>query len=764
MTVRDVSFRNESRDRYLTYALSVVTGRALPDVRDGLKPVQRRILYAMFKNLNLKPGGSHRKSAAVVGEVLARFHPHGDTACYDAMVRMAQDFSLRYPLVDGQGNFGSLDGDNAAAYRYTEAKLLPIAVEVLGEIDEETVGFRDNFDSTVVEPEVLPSRVPNLLVNGATGIAVGMATNVPPHNLNDVVNALIELSNDPELSSSRIATLIKGPDFPTGCSILNTRAELVEIYKTGRGAVRMRGDWNLEEGSRGKEHIIITSIPYGINKAQLVEKIANLIISKKVPQLADIRDESTDTTRVVLELTSNANPEAAVAYLFKNTPLESSFNVNLTALVPDGKGASRPELLSLKQCLQQFLDFRYEVVQRRLQFERKNLKNRIHILEGLVKIYDALDEALKIIRKSSGRSDAAEKLRKRFKLTELQAFAVVDMRLYQLSKTSIEEIKKELAEKAKRVAEIERILKSKKRLGELVRKDLEFIAKEFGDKRKSKIVKDVERESFEFTDADYVVREEVYAIVTRDGWLKRIRQTNELSSTRIREGDSIFRAHPISTLDSIAFVTNHGYLYVIDATDFPSSSGYGTPVQKILKFRDGEKIVESYGVCWEYESDEPQQSMLIEESYKYFLEEDEELVFISHRGLGYALTVEGLDGIKRNGKRIMKLREGDELVSVDKLNKRLAIFTEKGSALVISAKDVPVRNNAAVGVMLMGIRKDDSVVGALSFRTKGTIDLTLDSDKVKTMASTELLSGRRGLKGRKAIARGRIIRVDEHGG
>ena len=461
MATIKTSLQNESRDRYLTYALSVVSGRALPDVRDGLKPVQRRILFAMLQNLNLKPSSSHRKSAAVVGEVLARFHPHGDVACYEAMVRMAQDFSLRYPLVDGQGNFGSLDGDNAAAYRYTEAKLRELALEVIGEINEETVAFRDNFDATVVEPVVLPSRVPNLLINGATGIAVGMATSIPPHNLKDTIKAIVELAKDPEITTSKLTSIIKAPDFPTGCNILNSQKELVEMYETGRGSVRMRGEWSVEEQARGKQVIVVSSIPYAVNKATVVERIAGLIVDRKVPQLVDVRDESTDEVRIVLELASGADAELAMAYLFKNTPLESNFAVNLTALVPVEGGNTRPELLSLKSCLRYFFDFRVEVTEKRLEFERKQLLERIHILQGLVLIYDALDEALKIVRKSDGRSDAAEKLRARFKLSEVQSFAVVDMRIYQLSRTNIEEIEKELAEKEKRVKEIEKLLKSK---------------------------------------------------------------------------------------------------------------------------------------------------------------------------------------------------------------------------------------------------------------------------------------------------------------
>jgi DNA gyrase subunit A len=758
MNVRDVSLRQESRDRYLTYALSVVTGRALPDVRDGLKPVQRRILYAMLKNLHLQPSSGHRKSAAVVGEVLARFHPHGDSACYEAMVRMAQTFSLRYPLVDGQGNFGSLDGDSAAAYRYTEAKLLPIALEVLGEIDEETVEFVDNFDATTQEPRVLPSRVPNLLINGATGIAVGMATSIPPHNLREIVKALVELSLDPEMPASKLTQFVKGPDFPTACLIANSKKEIAEIYQSGKGSICMRGDWRVEESARKKKFIVVHSLPYAINKAELVEKIADLIIARKVPQLVDIRDESTTDVRVVIELANDASPEAAMAYLYKHTTLESLFHVNCTALVPTGeRGSLRPETLSLKLCLQHFLDFRSEVVDRRLRYERKNLLERIHILEGFVIIYDALDEAIKIVRKSNGRSDAAEGLRKRFELSELQAFAVVDMRIYQLSKTNIEEIRGELKERMKRVGEIDKTLKSKDRIREIVRKELEEISEKFGDARKSKIVKD--DNEYEFNAADYVVREEVYAIVTRDGWLKRIRQNNELGSTRLREGDAIMRAHALSTLDAVAFVTNQGFLYTLEAKEFPASSGYGTPVQTILKFRDGEKIIESFPILLSAPAPLGQQSLLPSPSDGPGLRPGQALVLASQKGLGFSYVVESFEGMKRNGRRIMKLREGDTMIAALPQSKDLALFTRKGFGLVISSKEIPARPSAALGVSLMGVSADDALVGLAKNEKARPIRLRLSSGKEKELNHSEVPAGRRGLKGKRVVAKAEIEAV-----
>ncbi|MCI5065766.1 DNA topoisomerase 4 subunit A [bacterium] len=751
----DTSLQQESRDRYLTYALSVVTGRALPDVRDGLKPVQRRILYAMFHNLKLKPEGSHRKSAAVVGEVLARYHPHGDTACYDALVRMAQDFSLRYPLIDGQGNFGSLDGDSPAAYRYTESKLLPVALEALGEIHEETVAYRENFDATVFEPEVLPSRIPQLLMNGASGIAVGMATSIPPHNLSELVKGLKALLKDPEISTAKLTNSIKGPDFPTGCQILNSKQELTEIYRTGRGAIRMRGEWKTEDQPRGKQALIITSIPYALNKSQLVEKIADLIIAKKVPQIVDVRDESTDEVRIVLELAPEADAQLAAAFLCKHTALESNFPVNFTALTPTGGESSRPELLSLKDCLQFFLDFREEVVEKRLRFERKNLAERVHILEGLVLIYDALDEALKIIRGSSGRSDAAQKLRKRFKLSEVQSFAVVDMRVYQLSKTAIADIRKELDEKVQRIRQIDSILRSRSKILALVEKDLDAVDKAFGDKRKSKIVKDLEE--IELNASDFIVQEDVYAIVTEDGWIKRIRQSNDPETTRVREGDAILQAHAVSTVDTVVFVTNLGYLYTVAVDLFPASSGYGSPIQKILKFRDGERIVQSF-TCFD-EVRRAAQEKLLEVGDAPSISEGDELVLVSASGMGYILQIEELGAIKKNGKRIMKLRDGDELRAGIHSQSEVAIFTEQGYALVLKKKEIPVRNQPAIGVILIGVKDEDQVVGAVA-KTKRIL-ITPSAGKVRDVTFGSLPKGRRGLRGKKVVSRAVIEAVEE---
>jgi DNA gyrase subunit A len=732
MPITESSVAKETKDRYLTYALSVVTSRALPDVRDGLKPVQRRILYAAFHNLKLHPEGTHRKSAAVVGEVLAKFHPHGDIACYEAMVRMAQDFSLRYPLIDGQGNFGSLDGDNAAAYRYTEVKLMPLAVEVLGELHEETVDYRENFDVSTIEPIVLPSRVPLLLMNGASGIAVGMATNIPPHNLKDLVKALLELSKNPETTDARIASLVKGPDFPTGCLVLNSKAELQSIYSSGRGSVRMRGAWKSEEGERGKELVVVSSIPYGINKAQLVEKIASLIIDRKLPQLVDIRDESTDDIRIVLELAPGASAELAMVYLFKHTNLESTFPVNLTVLVPDENQLLKPEQVSLRTMLSHFLLFREEVTVKRFRFELKQLLARIHLLEGLLIIFDHLDEVIAIVRKSEGRADSSKKLQARFQLSEIQALAIVDMRIYQLSRTSLDDITEELIAKRKRAQYLETTLQSTEAIRELVRFELEELSQKYGDKRRSPLEQN--DEVIEFDESQYLVQEDVFALVTRDGWIKRIRANNDVSSTRIREGDTLAKVHTATTLDTVVFITNQGSLFSLKVSDFPSSGGFGTPIQKLLKFKDDESVIQSF---------------LVTTGAKGEVHDGTKVLLLSKRGFGSVVSVDGIATLKRSGKRVAKLKDDDELCRALTLNgTNLVVATKKAQVLRIKNTDIPHREGASLGVTVISLKGDDEVVGGVC--GDDTADIQIDGgSRKKDMKIHELTLSSRASRGEK---------------
>src|SRR5687767_637155 len=545
---------------------------------------------------NLTADAKHRKCAKVVGDVMGNYHPHGDAALYETLVRMAQPFSLRYPLIDGSGNFGSLDGDSAAAMRYTECRLARISDEMLTEIDQHTVHFRPNYDGTKTEPVVLPARIPNLLVNGTTGIAVGMATNVPPHNLGEVCTALIKLLDNPDLTSAQLCRYVKGPDFPTGGQILNSVDELKEIYRTGSGTVRLRATWDEGPETRSTQTIYIESIPYSVNKAALVERIAEVVLSRKLPPLVDVKDVSTDDVRIELELKRDADPRMVMAYLFKNTPLQTNVIVNLTCLIPtENAEVGRPERLDLKAILWHFLHFRLEVVTNRLEHELDALKKRIHVLEGFEKVFDALDEIIKIIRKSDGKADAATKIMKRFDLDDEQADAILELKLYRLARLEILVIQNELADKRKRARHIAGLLKDEEGRWGLVRADIEDIQAKYakGDKRRTLIE---ESEDVEFTADDFIVEEDNVVIVSRDGWLKRQKEVRDLSSTRLREGDSVLAVLQGSTRATVVFFTNLGTAYTSRIIDVPASTGYGEPVQKLFKLRDGERVVAAFSL------------------------------------------------------------------------------------------------------------------------------------------------------------------------
>src|SRR6266511_446290 len=551
--VENVALHDAAQSRYLNYALSVITARALPDVRDGLKPVQRRILFTMWQQ-NLTADVKHRKCAKVVGDVMGSYHPHGDMAIYETLVRMAQPFSLRYPLVDGSGNFGSLDGDSAAAMRYTECRLARISDEMLSEIEQTTVPFRPNYDGTKTEPVVLPARIPNLLVNGTTGIAVGMATNIPPHNLGEICTALVKLLDNDELSTAQLCRYIKGPDFPTGGQILNSQDELKQIYKTGQGGIRLRGTWDIGPETRTTKTIYIESIPYTVNKSQLVERIADVVISRKLPPLLDVKDLSTEDVRIAIEMKKDADEKMIMAYLFKHTPLQINFAVNLTCLIPtENPEVGRPERLDLKQILWHFLHFRLDVVTKRLEHELAALTKRMHLLEGFEKVFDALDEIIRIIRKSDGKPDAAEKIMKRFELDADQTDAILELKIYRLARLEILIIRNELEEKRKRARQIGTLLKDEDSRWKLVRAELEDVSAKYGDKRMDK------------------------------------RRTAIASDTG--EGDSVLAAFGGSTRATCVFFSNFGVAYTSRIIDVPASTGYGEPIQRLFKLKDGEKVV-----------------------------------------------------------------------------------------------------------------------------------------------------------------------------
>jgi len=700
---QDTSLQAEARRRYLNYALSVITSRALPDVRDGLKPVQRRILYAMLHDQHLRPDAKYRKSARVVGDVIGKYHPHGDTAVYDAMVRMAQDFTLRVPLVDGSGNFGSLDGDAPAAYRYTECRLAPPAMELLRELDQDTVDRRANYDGTTDEPVVLPARFPNLLVNGSTGIAVGMATNIPPHNLREVVQALVALADDRTLTTTNLMKFVQGPDFPTGGQVLNAKPELRRIYEEGQGSIRVRGEYKLEEKKRGGRDLVITSIPYGPNKASLVERIAEVIISRKLPQLVDVRDESTTDVRIVLELKRDADPALVMAYLYKNTPLQQNFNLNLTCLVPpeyrngEGEiaagGPPQPERLGLKDVLSHFLQFRYDVTCRRFEHDLAELRRRIHILAGFVTIFDALDECIKIIRKSDGKADAAAKLMKRFGLDELQVDAILELKLYKLAKLEILVIREELAAKEAEAKKIEKILASEKLLWGVIKDELSAVAAELGTPRKTKIGGAAEEVEF---DADaFIVEEDANVVVTRDGWIKRVRELKDPNQTRTREGDEVMAVLPGSTKEKVAFFTNRGSAYVLKINDVPATTGYGDPAQKYFKFDDGEKIVCAMTL-------DPRANL------------PETLLAVTGRGYGLRFALAGhLEVTTKAGRRYARPPAGDEVIGVEPCGDADAVVvaTRDSHVLVCKAEEIAKLEGPGRGVTVIKTGEDDVVIG-----------------------------------------------------
>jgi DNA gyrase subunit A len=742
----ETDLKDAAEERYLSYALSVITSRALPDVRDGLKPVQRRILYAMYQNLRLTAGARPRKSAAVVGEVLGKYHPHGDLAAYEAMVRMAQPFALRYPLVHGEGNFGSLDGDGAAAMRYTEARVTALAEEMLADLGAETVAFRANYDATLDEPIVLPSAIPQLLMNGSTGIAVGMATNVPPHNLGEVVAALLAMIDEPDLDVKGLLKHVKGPDFPTGGECLNSKREIKQIYATGQGAIRLRGEYKLESLSRGKRQIVVTSIPYTVNKGELVEQIAAEIIARKLPQVVDVRDESTADVRIVLELKPEANAEAAMAYLYKHTPLQTNFNVNLTCLVPTANPAvGQPARVTLRDLCRHFLDFRMLVVTRRLEHEKRQLEARLHILDALAKIYDDLDRAIRIIRKAESRADAAKQLMAAFKLDQVQADAILEIRLYQLARLEIEKIQNERAEKRKRLKEIEALLARPKERWKLIRAELTALGEKYGDKRRTSFAAG---EELEYDPEAYIVHEDATVVLSRDGWLKRVREVKDPTATRLREGDALAAVLPGTTRDRLVLYSSRGSVYVLRVADVPATTGYGEPVQSLLKFGDGERVVTARLVR---EGGEAGAQAALPG-----LASDAILV-ATKRGYGFRATPD-LTETTRAGRRIARVGEGDEIVSVEPvLGPVVVVATARGKMLRFAIDEVAELAGPGRGVILMRPDKtEDRVVGALALPAKSEFVAVTPEGGERPLDTGDVPAGKRAGKGQKVVKRGGV--------
>lgn len=763
--IETIALHDTARERYLNYALSVITSRALPDIRDGFKPVQRRILYAMYANLRLTHDAKFRKSAAVVGEVMAKYHPHGDQAIYDAMTRLAQPFSLRYPLVDGHGNFGSLDGDSPAAMRYTEARLQAISSSMVEEITRDTVDFRANYDGQFEEPVVLPAQLPNLLLNGATGIAVGFATNIPPHNLREIAKGCLHMVEHPEASVADLMRFVKGPDFPTGGKLLNTAEEIASIYETGRGPIRLAGETTLEREGR-KRLLIITSIPYALNKATLVEKIADHIRAGKLPQIQDIRDESTDEVRIVCELSSNANPEAAIAYLYKHTPLESKFHVNLTCLVPgDGDGALAPAQVGLVDMIRHFLDFRFEVVTKRIEYDLLQLLKRIHILEGFEIVFAGLDEAIAIIRASESKADAATKLMAHFGIDEVQVNAVLEMRLYRLARLEIDTIIAELNDKRAKAAALRELLDSDERLWQLVTNELKALVKRYGDRRRTQISGPVEVAQ-SFGEEHYIVSEDTFVMATREGWFKRQRSYSDVSAIRVRDIDEVGWIVQARTREVVIFFTSIGRAYSMRVDKVPATSGYGEPLQAHFDFADGERLV---GVAT---TDLRVQKTVTEEMLAtlgagapappYF-------IALSRAGAATRFAQEPYEEPSHaSGRRFMRLstktKDGlpDAVVRVLPTDGTEAVCVASGGgrALVFGVDQVPLLRNPGRGVGALKLEEGDAILSfALATKSNEGLEVETNRGRKERVTPRRYTIGRRNNRGRLVIRRGNFTGV-----
>ena len=773
---QDASLAEETRKRYLSYALSVVTSRALPDIRDGLKPVQRRVLYGM-QIVGARADARYMKCARVVGDVMGKFHPHGDSSIYDSLARMAQSFTLRLPLVDGQGNFGSPDGDAPAAMRYTECRLSKGANELLSELDRGTVDFRPNYDGEQEEPVVLPARFPNLLVNGSAGIAVGMATSIPPHNLGEVIDATVALIDDPDASTRALLKFIKGPDFPTGGQVVSTRTEIVEVYETGQGSVKLRGTFKTEDPAKGNPLLVLTSIPYGIERKTIVEKIAEVIIEKKLPLLIDVRDESTDETRIVCELKKGADPQLVLAYLYKHTPLQTNVQVNLTCLVPPPGTSSDvdalvpvPERLDLKGMLRHFLDFRMRVVLRRLRHDLAQLEKRIHILEGFCIVFDALDETIRIIRRSQGKADAAEKLIKRFELSAAQVDAILELRLYRLAQLEINVIRTELAEKQEAAKRLVSLIKSEAGRWKLVRAELLEVKTTFGDKRMTKVASVDEPE---FSEEQFIIDEDAFVLLSQQGWVKRQQSVKDLGTTRVREGDAILDVVAGSTRSCVAFFSSQGVAYVCRIADIPATTGHGSPVQTMFKMADGERIVRAMSFDPRMLEVPPETATVVDLAAPT----KAELELVSENAdqpePPHALVVTKLgqclrfslrahrDPSTRAGRKYARLYEGDEVVYVEfcEGSEKLAAATRQGHALVCLASEVPILAGAGKGVRLVKLDEtDDAVLGARLMKDSSQ-PLVLEHENGKTFDVTvwkEVVA--RGGRGTALFKRGVAVR------
>ncbi len=700
--VRRVNIDQEMQEAYLSYAMSVIVARALPDARDGLKPVHRRILYAMH-DMGIRPDSPYKKSARIVGEVLGKYHPHGDLSVYDAMARMAQDFSMRYLLVDGQGNFGSVDGDAPAAMRYTEARLAPIAEEVLLDIEKDTVNFVDNFDGTLQEPAVLPGKLPNLLLNGASGIAVGMATNIPPHNLREIAAAVSYLIDRyaelDDVTVEELMQFVKGPDFPTGAIIVGSEG-ISQAYGTGTGRLVVRGLAHIEEMGGNRYRIVVTELPYQVNKAALIERIAELVRDGRIDAISDLRDESDRRgMSIVIELKRAAQPRKVLNQLFKYTPLQSTFGVQLLALVADESGRTEPRLLSLKRALQLYVEHRREVIRRRSEFELRKARARAHILEGLLIALANLDAVIKTIRESPDADTAKTRLMSRFNLSELQAQAILDMQLRRLAALERQKIEDEHKEVLGRIAYLEDLLASPQKVLSLIKDDLAELAEKYGDERRTRIALDATEE---MRDEDLVPDEAVLISITQRGYIKRVaakayraqsRGGKGVKGQELREEDAVVHLFPARSLDTILFFTDKGKVYSEKAYQIPDASrtDRGIPLANVLSLESGERVTAAVNV--------PN------------FEDADYCTMLTRRGRIKRVALPEFAAVRPSGLIAMSLEEGDELgwTKLTRGGQEIIIVTERGQALRYNEDVVRAMGRSAAGVTAIRLAKGDFV-------------------------------------------------------
>ena len=700
------------QDRYRTYALSVIGSRALPDVRDGLKPVQRRILTTMWRQ-GLRAEGRFRKCAKVVGDVMGGYHPHGDAAIYEALVRMAQPFASRLPLVEGAGNFGSLDGDPAAAMRYTECRLAEASEDVLGEIGLDTVPHRPTYDGARTEPVVLPTRLPLLLVNGSTGIAVGVATSIPPHNLGEVVGALLRLLDDPSLSSRDLAETVRGPDFPTGGEILEPPERLARIYDEGRGSIRVRGAVSDGGTRRHVRTLFITSVPYGVNKAQLMQRLGEIVADRSLPALLDVSDLSTDDVRIRLEIRKDVDQDKVLAFLYKRTPLQSSVPVDLTTLRFERSAGGAPERVGLRTLLQDFLDFRREVVRRRLEDERRKLAARLHLLAGFQQVFDALDRILQIVRASDGKADAAKKIMAELPLDREQTDAVLELRVYRLARLEIQVILEERKQRKKRLGEVRRLLLSEEAVTALIRKELIEVRDRPRPDQERRTGFAESGEAVDFAEEDFILAEDTTLVLTRDGWIKRQREVRELDKLRLREGDEVLALEAASTRAPFILFSSRGTAFTARTADAPATTGYGDPVQKLFALRDGERIVSLLGL--------DSRSLDGAVSAAGGGLPERHALALTRSGYALRFSLESfLQPSNRNGRRFARLKEGDEVVGavLTTGEDTLILATRDGRALLCDVEEINVLSGAGLGVKAINLGPGDQVIGFRVARRK----------------------------------------------